>query len=233
MQLSKKSIEILRSFFTVNRGILFKPGKEVKTISVKGNILAKAVLDEEITQEFSVYDLNNFVDVLSISENASFSIDEKFIKLKNVRHDDFLGFDVETEALYRVTEVSNLVLPPKEDINFPEPEINVKFSKTLLGDMLSWSSRLDAPNIRVSSDGEFIYLGACDVKGEVVNKSVSKFANGNGDKFEFVFRVENLSMYPGHYSLSISSKGVSHWKCLEANVEYWITTEKDGFYQKA
>ena len=56
MKLSEKTLNLLKNFSTINQSILFKQGSSLRTISVMKNILAEAVIDEEIPQDFGIYD---------------------------------------------------------------------------------------------------------------------------------------------------------------------------------
>ena len=44
------------------------------------------------------------------------------------------------------------------------------------------------------------------------------------------FKRENLKIIPGDYTVSISSKGISHFKNKAENLEYWIALEPDSKY---
>jgi hypothetical protein len=66
MKLSNDTLTILKNFASINQGIVFKQGKTIKTISTNKNILAEANIAEEFETEFGVYDLNNFLTVLSL-----------------------------------------------------------------------------------------------------------------------------------------------------------------------
>jgi hypothetical protein len=48
-----------------------------------------------------------------------------------------------------------------------------------------------------------------------------------------VFKTENLKMISGTYDVKISSKGISHFKNKNKELEYWITTEAGSTYTKA
>ena len=65
MKLSTQTISILKNFGAINQGIFFKKGKTLKTVSSHKNILAQANINEEVPAEFGVYDLNNFLSVIS------------------------------------------------------------------------------------------------------------------------------------------------------------------------
>ena len=67
MKLSTETISVLKNFGAINQGILFKKGKTLKTVSSHKNILAEVTIKEDIPAEFGVYDLNNFLSVVSLT----------------------------------------------------------------------------------------------------------------------------------------------------------------------
>ena len=69
MNLSDSTLNLLKNFSTINQSILFKEGSSLRTISVMKNILAEAVIDEEIPQDFGIYDLNQFLNGLSLHQS--------------------------------------------------------------------------------------------------------------------------------------------------------------------
>jgi len=71
MELSDRTLSVLKNFANINSNIVFREGNDLKTISVAKNILAKATLDEAVPQEFGIYDLNEFLNVLSLVENPT------------------------------------------------------------------------------------------------------------------------------------------------------------------
>ena len=78
MKLSSDTLSVLKNFGSINQGLLFKQGKTLKTVSSHKNILAEVTITEEIPAEFGVYDLNNFLSVVSLhKDDPSFEFDEK------------------------------------------------------------------------------------------------------------------------------------------------------------
>ena len=65
MKLNQNTQNILKNFSEINTNILIKPGKQLNTISTMRNIFAKADIDEEFDTEFGIYDLNEFLEVVS------------------------------------------------------------------------------------------------------------------------------------------------------------------------
>ena len=66
MKLSDKTLTLLKNFSSINQSILFKKGSSLRTISVMKNILAEAVIDEDLPTDFGIYDLNQFLNGLSL-----------------------------------------------------------------------------------------------------------------------------------------------------------------------
>ena len=69
MRLSDKTLTLLKNFSTINQSILFKQGNSLRTISVMKNILAEAKIEEDIPKDFGVYDLNQFLNALSLHQS--------------------------------------------------------------------------------------------------------------------------------------------------------------------
>jgi hypothetical protein len=66
MKLSNDTLNVLKNFASINQSIMFKKGKTLKTVSGGKNVLAEATINEEIPADFGVYNLNEFLSVLSL-----------------------------------------------------------------------------------------------------------------------------------------------------------------------
>ena len=69
MQLSQKTLSLLKNFSGINQSILFKEGNKLRTISVMKNILAEVQVDEEFERDFGIYDLNQFLNAMSLYQD--------------------------------------------------------------------------------------------------------------------------------------------------------------------
>ena len=45
------------------------------------------------------------------------------------------------------------------------------------------------------------------------------------------FKIENLKLLKGDYTVNISSAGISHFTHNDLPVEYWIALEPDSTYE--
>lgn len=227
MQLSIDTIKVLKNFGVINQGIFFKQGKVLKTMSSGKNILAEVTIKEEIPTNFGIYDLNKFLSVVSLhSDNPTFEFSEKEVKI--------VGNKGRSKIKYRFCEPSMINTPPEKQLAMPSPEV----SFTLLADDFAWvmkaSGVLGSPQIAVESDGSKVTVLAFDSSDSSAHTDALEVADGNGDKFRFIFKTEHLAkLFDGAYDVQISSKGISNFKHKTVELQYWISTETGSTFTKA
>lgn len=76
MKLSDNTLTILKNFAGINNSILVKQGTRLRTISVAKNILAEADITEEFPRDFAIYDLNQFLNGLSLHQDPDLDFKE-------------------------------------------------------------------------------------------------------------------------------------------------------------
>ena len=76
MKLSDNTLTLLKNFAGINQSILVKQGNKLRTISIAKNILAEAEITEEFPREFAVYDLNQFLNGLSLHQDPDLDFTE-------------------------------------------------------------------------------------------------------------------------------------------------------------
>lgn len=229
MKLSSETLSVLKNFGAINQGIFFKKGKTLKTVSSHKNILAQVDIQEDIPTDFGIYDLNNFLSVVSLhKDDPSFEFGEKQVLI--------VGNKGRSKLEYRFCDVNTIVTPPEKQFVMPDAEI--KF--TLTAEDFEWilraASVLSSPHISVESgsDGKKINIVTLDLQNDSAHKDALEIADGNGDKFKMIFKTENISkVLPGSYEVMISSKGVSHFKNNNVPLKYYISTESGSKFEKA
>jgi hypothetical protein len=226
MKLSNETLSVLKNFGAINQGIYFKQGKTLKTVSSHKNILAQVTIQEQIPADFGVYDLNNFLSVVSLhKDDPSFEFDEKHVVI--------IGNKGRSKIKYRFCEPTMIVVPPEKQLTMPEPEINFSLSAEDFDWILRAASVLSSPQIAIESDGKKITIVTIDLQNDAAHTDALDLAEGNGDKYRMVFKTENISkVMPGSYVVNISSKGISHFKNTKVDLQYWITTEAGSKFEK-
>lgn len=226
MKLSNDTINVLKNFASINQGIYFKQGKVVKTVSSQKTILAEATIGEDMPVDFGVYDLNNFLSVVSLhKDDTSFEFDDKHVVIK--------GNGGRSKIKYRFCDPKMIVSPPEKSISMPNAEISFELKETDLDWVLRAASVLGSPQIAVESDGTKINLVTFDASNDSAHTDALEVADGNGDTYKMIFKTENLKMIPGDYLVSISSSGISNFKNKKFSLQYWIATEQGSTFTKA
>ena len=226
MKLSTETLSVLKNFASINQGILFKPGKTIRTISTHKNILAEAVVNEEIPKEFGVYDLNNFLSVLSLhKDDPVIDFDDSNVLIS--------GLQGRSKIKYRFCAPNMIVTAPEKNLELNNPEIKFDFGAEDFDWILRTANVLSSPHIAVESDGKKVFVTAFDVQNDSAHTESLEVSNStNGDKYKMLFKTENMKMLSGGYSVTISSKGIAHFKHKTMNIQYWIATEAGSKYEK-
>lgn len=220
MKLSTNTVNILKNFTTINEGIFIKKGKVLETISKQKNILARAEVDDEFDDEFGVYDLNNFLGVLSLQKGGDTEInfDDKNILIK--------GFSGKSQMKYRKAAKEMIVVPPDKKINMANPEVSFNLSAEEIAWVTRVANQLSSPNLAFISDGTTVEIQSYDAKDDASHVNTTELSSaGNGRKYKMIFATDNLKFIEGSYDVQISAKGISHFKHTTLPVEYWVMAE--------
>ena len=223
--MSSKTLNVLKNYANINQGIFFKKGKTLKTVSSHKNILAEATIEEDIPADFGVYDLNNFLSVVSLDkDNPSFEFDAKHVVV--------VGKKGRSRIKYRFCDPTMIVLPPEKNFVMPAAEIKCLLSSEDFDWILKSSSALSSPHIAIQSDGVTVDVVSFNGQDDSAHTDALQIDKGNGNKYKMVFKTENISkILPGNYEVSISSKGVSHFKNKDTTLQYWISTETGSNFE--
>ena len=222
MQLNKVTHDILKNFSEINTNILIKPGSELNTISTMRNIFAKATITETFDNEFGIYDLNEFLSVVSSLDKPSLTLQDKYMTISTEGS--------KSKAKYFYSDPSVIVSPTK-DVNMPESDVTFTLSESNLAQLQKMAAILKAPDLAlVGTKGGDCVLKVCDKKNDTSNKfDIVVGENATAD-YTFYFKVENLKMMAGDYDVAVSSKSISHFKNTKLPIEYWIALEPDSVF---
>ena len=222
MKLNSNTHDILKNFSEINTNILIKPGSELNTISTMRNIFAKATIQESFDSEFGIYDLNEFLSVVSSLDKPELTLEDKHMTIS--------AEGSRATAKYFYSDPSVIVAPTK-DVNMPETDVTFSLSESNLAQLQKMAAILKAPDLAlVGENGGDVILKVCDKKNDTSNNfDIIVGENATAD-FTFYFKVENLKMMSGDYDVAVSSKSISHFKNTKLPIEYWIALEPDSVF---
>jgi hypothetical protein len=222
MKFSESTINVLKNFASINAGMQFKEGSVVRTISKGQNVLGNATVTETFEKDFVIYDLNRFLSLCS-------SLTDPEIVL-NSDANNLTVKSGTSKTTYGLADESMIVAPPVKELKIENSEVNFKLTKDDMNQVLKMSGILGLPNIAVTGNGFEISISALDIKN-TDSDNFSITVGRTSANFRMIFVTENLKMIPGTYDVAISSKGISHFKHVTDQIEYWIATEAGSKYE--
>lgn len=214
MKFDQRTIQILKSFSTINQSIAINPGKVIKTISPSKTVIAEAMVDFEFDRPFAIYDLGRFLGVMSLFKDPELTVDEK-----NVHIVDEAG----AKTSYVLTDPSNLVTVPTKDLKIPDTKIiEFDLKEADVQKVQKALAVLSLPEIQFYGDGENVFIQAVDTKnptGDVFSTPI-----GTTDQsFKAIFKSENIRLMPGDYHVRCAKEGISEW--TSEGLRYFIAME--------
>ena len=216
MLLSDSTIAILKNFSTIHTGIYFREGNILRTMNQGKTVLAEATIDEHIPAGFGIYELSQFLAILSLHK-ASPEITVKGSNLLIEGGRSTITYRCCAEEIIKGAPTKGLVVP-SNDITF-----------TLGEDDFHWVMRtasiLKSPNIAVVGDRGKVFIKTYDSDNDSEAFDSLEVSTYTGEPFLFVFKTENWKMMNGTYSITISSQGIASFTNEAKKLTYWIALE--------
>lgn len=221
MKLSENTLTILKNFSGINQSILVKRGNILRTISIAKNILSEAQITEEFPRDFAIYDLNQFLNGLSLHQDPDLDFtDNSHITIR----------DGKRRVKYFYADPNVIVSPPEKQIKLPSKDVCFQLENGTMEKLVKAAAVYQLPDISAIGDAGVIRLVVRDKKNDTTNEY--SIVVGETDKeFVFNFKVENVSkIISGAYDVVISEKLLSQFTNTKYNLSYWIAMEPDSTF---
>ena len=213
MKLSENTITILKNFSGINQSILVKKGNVLRTISIAKNILSEAEITENFPRDFAIYDLNQFLNGLSLHQDPDMDFSEdSYITIR----------DGKRRVKYFYSDPNVIVSPPGKQINLPSKDVSFQLENGITERLVKAASVYQLPDISAIGEAGVIRLVVLDKKNNTSNE-YSIIVGETDNVFTFNFKVENLSkIISGAYDVVLSEKLLSQFTNTKYNLSYWI-----------
>ena len=126
MKFSSETLAVLKSFTSINKSILMKPGNVLKTITPEKTLIAIADVPDEIPSEACVYDLSRFLSILSLYNDPDVEFEDKY----------FIISEGKRRTKYVYADVSMIHTPPEKEISIPSEDVVVNVTNSDLSSVL-------------------------------------------------------------------------------------------------
>ena len=220
MNLSDSTLAVLKNFAGINNSILVKKGNQLRTISVAKNILAEAEIPEDFPRDVAIYDLNQFLNGLSLHQDPNLDFTEdSHITIKEGKR----------RVKYFYADPQVIIAPPDKEINLPTQEICFQLESNSLEKLVKAASVYQLPDLSVIGKNNEIHMVVRDKKNDTSNE-YSIYVGETDSTFELNFKMENIKIIPGPYDVVISSKLLSEFTNKQYNLKYFIALEPDSTF---
>ena len=215
MKLSNDTRDVLKNYATINANLLVKTGNKISTMSQMKNIVSIAELPDNFEQEFAIYDLTEFLSAMSLFNDPELEFNENNVRM-------WEGY----QSLKYFYSDPTVVTTPKSDITMPEPDAKFTLQQNTFNQILKAASVLGVPDMVLDTgDVGIMLLRVSDRKNDTSNNFSIEVGEGAKPNQKFFFKVENLKLLSGDYDVEVSTKGISRFKNVNKNIEYYIALE--------
>lgn len=220
MKLSDKTLTLLKNFSSINQSILIKPGSKLRTISVMKNILAEVEVEEEFSKEFAIYELSQFLSGLSLHQNPELDFsNDGYVVIREGK----------MRSKYFFADPSVIITPPDKEINLPSEDVVFELKTQQLDKLLKAAAVYQLPDLSVVGEAGVVKLVVRDKKNDTSN-DFSIVVAESSDEFVFNFKVENIKIIPGTYTVAVSKKLLSRFESQDYKLTYHIALEPDSTF---
>ena len=218
LTLTPQTSSVLKNFSTINSSIMIREGNVLKTISVGENMIAQYTSPETFPRTCGIYDLSQFLMGLSLFEDTGLNFDnDEYVTIRGGRR----------SAKYYFSDPEiTLKSAPERDVRFPNADMEFSLSSEDLVQLQKASAVYSLPDLSfVSTEDGTVTLNLCDKENDTANAYTQEIQGTSTGAYELFLKVENLKLFPGDYSVKISSKLITEWRHTNLDLVYYIALE--------
>lgn len=197
MKISKETIEILKHFSSINHAIVISPGSKLRTVDVGGTMFGEADIAENFPKEISIYDIKEFLSVVSLFDDPDFEFDDTKATIKES--------DGGASAKYLYASKALIAHPGEDDeITMPDPEVSFNLSSRQLDKAKKAGALMSLPTMSFVFESGKGKLRVHDAKNPDSNVFESDLS-GVEATVDGTVDFTKLPVMPGDYKVEASS----------------------------
>lgn len=215
MKISKRTQAILKNFASINQSMVIKPGNQIQIISNTKDIFAKAEIEETFETQVSIYDMNEFLSVLSVFEDPEMTFGEKEVTITEGR----------AKQIYRYADPSIITQPPEKGLSLPSTEVTAKLTRESITSLIKAASLNDATSLTFKNGNVKVW------NSSVANSNVFEIEDvaSHETDYELSIGVDKLKFVADDYDINICAKGLAQFVGTQ-NIEYFVALQPNGKY---
>lgn len=215
MKISKKTLAILKNFSTINQSIVISAGNKLQTISNVKDVFGLADIEENFESRFAIYDLNEFLGVVSLFEDPEYSFNDNSVAIT----------EGNLEQTYYFADESVITQPPENGITLPSVEVTFNLTREQLQSLVKAAAINSATDLTFTNGNVKVHNKSVPTSNSFVIQNV-----GNSEaEYSLSISVDKLKMVADDYVIDVCAKGLAHFKGTQG-IEYFVALQPDSKY---
>jgi hypothetical protein len=216
MKISSKTLSLLQSFAQISSNLLVKPGNKLATRNTVNSIQARAVVEETFPRQFAIYDLNQLLSLISVSQNPTLEFNEKSLTIRDERGGEIEFFYAD----------ESLVTAPSENPPMLEDVYSFTLTANDINKIIKTASIVSATMLNVVSANGAVTLSVNDPKNGTSN-SMRQVLGSSEHAFNMKMSIDSFKVVPGEYTVRVANALSKAGKVL---VFFFESTNSDLTY---
>jgi hypothetical protein len=216
MRLSKETFNILKNFAGINSNIMIQPGNVIRTKSLGNNIYAEAKVTEDFDATIPLWDLNQFLGVISMFNTPDLEFDETHVTISNGK----------SSITYHYAAASLLNVATKAP-RMGDANVVFDIGEQELYEVLKAASILQVDQLEIEADGDTVSISVLDSKQNTKNSfkidipaiTVNKATKGR-------INIAEMKLIPGAYTVELTDTVVSKFTHKTLDLFYNLAIQK-------
>ena len=215
MKLSKKTLAILKNFSTINQSIVINPGNVLQTISDVKDVFARVEVEETFPCKIAIYDLNEFLGVISLFDDPELDFGEDCVVITQGRQ----------KQTYYYADSSIITQAPAKGVTLPSVEVQAQITSDQLGKIARAASINSSTHVSFKNGDLVVQNKSVPNSNIFVIEGVSS----TDAVYELSVGVDKIKMVADDYNVNVCAKGMAQFIGAQG-IEYSVALTTDGSY---
>lgn len=212
--LSEQTINIVKNFASIQKGMLFKRGTNQSTTDIDRTIFAETVILEDIPREFAIFDCIQWLNVLDTMKAPILDLHDTHMIIREANSG--------TQIRYMYAAPSMISIENRK-INMLGEPVQFEMTDDDLSKLRSMSRLFQTEEFTVKVKGDQLEFGT---ESNSSNSYLSKkeISNPRQVQANLFFKMNHLKLIKGPYKVDLYEKA-SRFTHTELNLNYWVVSQ--------
>lgn len=225
VKVSADTLDILKVVQKINNSLKFTEGNMIRSARVNGSVLFEAEIQESFPQDFSIYEMNKFLSVLSLTDFK----DSTELVFDNDSH---LVVKAGSTKVKYFFAAESFTAHPGKTITLPKVDIEFDVTQETLASFIRAADALGHKTLMIRVVDGVLSLVATTPSTDSSNDYEVQLMEDVDmqDTYEAVIARDNFILYPGDYTVQViktPTKGLAYFDHMTRKIKTYIALEID------